>query len=108
VPGILVLLHPNVTFENVVSEVTATATGLAESRALAEQAVAPFRSRRQPIRQCVAEAQGARVEIEYEGVLGADIGPTLRAGPGKGAMEAASTARIRRRDPPFSAGLWTE
>lgn len=81
VPGMLALLHPDVTFENVVSgEVTATATGLAEFRALAERAAALFTSRRQTIRQCVAEAQGARVEIEYEGVLGADIGPTLRAG----------------------------
>jgi hypothetical protein len=68
VPGILAPLHPNVTFENVVvGEVTATATGLAEFRALAERAVALFTSRRQTIRQCVAEAQGARVENRVRG-----------------------------------------
>ena len=81
VPGMLALLHPDVTFENVEGgTVTARATGLEEFRALAERAAALFTSRRQTIRAYEDQPLGARVEIDYEGVLAADLGPTLRAG----------------------------
>lgn len=81
VPGMLALLDPEVTFENVAGgQVTATAAGLAEFRALAERAASLFTSRRQTIRRYVSEPTGARVQIDYEGVLGADLGPALRAG----------------------------
>ena len=81
VPGMLALLRPDVTFENVsAGEVTAAARGRDEFRALAERAAALFVSRRQTIRQYAATPDGARVEIDYEGVLAADLGPELRAG----------------------------
>jgi ketosteroid isomerase-like protein len=81
VPGMLALLRPDVTFENVSgSQVTAAANGREEFRALAEHAATLFTSRRQTIRQYIPTADGAQVEIDYEGVLAADLGPELRAG----------------------------
>jgi ketosteroid isomerase-like protein len=81
VPGMLALLHPDVTFENVAGgQVTATARGREEFRALAEHAATLFTSRRQTIRQYERTADGARVEIDYEGILAADLGPGLSAG----------------------------
>ncbi|MGZ8376488.1 MAG: nuclear transport factor 2 family protein [Gemmatirosa sp.] len=81
VPGMLAVLHPDVTFENVTGgEVTATAHGRDEFRALAEHAVTLFTSRCQTIRQYVPTDDGARVEIAYEGILATDLGPELRAG----------------------------
>ena len=81
VPGMLAHLHEDVTFENIAAgQVTASARGREELRALAERAATLFTSRRQTIRQYVPMADGARVEIAYEGVLAADLGPELRAG----------------------------
>ena len=81
VPGMLALLHPDVTFENVAGgQVTAAARGRDEFRALAEHAAMLFTSRRQTIREYVATAHGAQVAIDYEGVLATDLGPELRAG----------------------------
>jgi ketosteroid isomerase-like protein len=81
VPGMLALLRPDVAFENVAGgRVTAAASGREEFRALAEHAATLFTSRRQAIREFVATADGAQVEIDYEGVLAADLGPDLRAG----------------------------
>lgn len=81
VQRMLALLHPDVTFENVAGgQVTAAARGREEFRALAEHAATLFRSRRQTIRQYAETANGAQVEIDYEGVLAADLGPELRKG----------------------------
>jgi ketosteroid isomerase-like protein len=81
VPGMLALLEPDVTFENVSGgQVTAAANGREELRALAEHAATLFTSRCQTIRQYVTTADGAQVEIDYEGVLAADLGPDLRTG----------------------------
>ncbi len=81
VPGMLVLLDPDVTFENVSDgRVTATARGREEFRALAERATALFASRRQTVRHYRPNASGAEVDIDYEGVLAADLGPEMRAG----------------------------
>ena len=81
VPGMLVLLEPDVTFENVSGgQVTATAHDREEFRALAEHAARLFTSRCQTIRQYTSTADGAVVEIDYEGALAADLGPELRAG----------------------------
>lgn len=95
VPGMLVLLHPEVTFENVSGgQVTASARGLEEFRALAEHAATLFTSRRQTIRRYTATAEGAEVGIDYEGVLAADLGPELRAGTTL-RLEGRSTFEIR-------------
>jgi ketosteroid isomerase-like protein len=81
VPGMLALLDPDVTFENVADgRVTASATGLEEFRALAEHAAMLFTSRRQTIRRYVHTPEGAEVEIDYEGVLAVAVGPELPAG----------------------------
>ena len=81
VPGMLALLHPDVTFENVAGgQVTAAAHGRDEFRALADHAATLFTTRHQAIRRYTATAAGAEVEIDYEGVLAADLGPELRAG----------------------------
>ena len=81
VSGILAVLDPEVTFENVSGgQVTASARGRDEFRALAERGATLFSSRRQTIRRYTATASGAEVEIDFEGVLAADLGPELRAG----------------------------
>ena len=81
VPGMLALVHPDVTFENVSGgQMTASARGREEFRALAEHASTLFTSRRQTIQEYVTTEHGAQVGIDYEGVLAVDLGPELRAG----------------------------
>ena len=81
VPGMLAVLHPDVVFENIsAGQVTATAHGLEEFRQLAERAATLFSSRRQTILEYVQDGEGARIAIDYEGVLAGDLGPDLRAG----------------------------
>lgn len=81
VPGMLATLDPAVEFRNVANgEVTASANGLDELRALAEHAARLFRSRRQTITSWEAAGDHATAGIAYEGVLAEDLGPELRAG----------------------------
>jgi ketosteroid isomerase-like protein len=81
VDGIVAAMHPDVEFEDVSSgRVTTSARGREELRALAERAVTLFRSRRQTIRDYAEDGDTARITIDYEGVLAADLGPGLRAG----------------------------
>jgi ketosteroid isomerase-like protein len=81
VPGLLATLHDDVRFRNLAAgEITASADGIDEFRALAERAAALFSSRRQRIREYVAGDGEARIEVDYEGVLAADLGPQMRAG----------------------------
>jgi len=81
VSGMLALLHPDVTFENVEGgRVTATAHGRDEFQVLAEHAATLFTSRHQAIEHYTSTASGASVAIAYEGVLAVDVGPELRAG----------------------------
>ena len=81
VAGMLALLDPGIVFENIAAgDVTASARGLDEFRRLAEQAATLFASRTQTIRAYAPAPHGALVEIDYEGTLAADLGPTLRAG----------------------------
>jgi ketosteroid isomerase-like protein len=95
VAGMLALLHPDVAFANVAGgQVTAAAEGRDEFQALAEHAATLFTSRRQTITQYVPTAEGARVEIDYEGVLAADLGPELQAGA-KLQLTGRSTFEIR-------------
>ena len=81
VPGMLALLDRDVVFENIdAGAVTASARGIDEFRQLAERAATLFTSRRQTIRRYERSANGGRIDIDYEGVLAADLGPALRAG----------------------------
>ena len=75
------LLHPDVVFENVAGgQVTASAHGREEFRALAEHGASLFTSRRQTIRRYMPTDDGADVEIDYEGVVATDLGPELPSG----------------------------
>ena len=95
VPGMLALLHPEITFQNLSGgHVTAESHGIEAFRALAEQATQLFRSRRQTIRAYHALPDGARVEIAYEGVLAKDLGPELHAGKTL-RLDGRSTFEIR-------------
>ena len=81
VPGMLALLTDDVTFENRSDgKVTASAQGRDEFRTLAEHAATLFTSRWQTLRKYTTTADGATVEIDYEGVLAKDLGPELPAG----------------------------
>lgn len=81
VEGMLALFTPDVTFKNISSgQITATASGRDEFRVLAEHAATLFSTRFQTIRKYLPTDGGAEVEIDYEGILAADLGPTLRAG----------------------------
>ena len=81
VPAMLALLHPAVEFRNVANgEVNAAADGIAQFRELAERAATLFRSRRQTVTRYAETGDGAAIEVDYEGVLAADLSPTLRAG----------------------------
>jgi hypothetical protein len=81
VPGMLALLHAEITFQNLVGgQVTAEAHGIEEFRQLAVRAAQLFASRRQTIRDYRSDSGGATVDIDYEGVLAEDLGPELRAG----------------------------
>lgn len=96
VEGMIELLHPDVNFENIDSgEVTASARGREEFRALAARAATLFTSRRQTIRRYTPSARGAEVEIDYEGVLAADLGPELRAGE---TLRLAGTSTFELRE----------
>jgi ketosteroid isomerase-like protein len=81
VPGMLAVLHPAVEFRNVANgEVTAAADGIAQFRELAERAATLFRSRRQTVTRYTAAGDDASIDVDYEGVLAADLSPSLRAG----------------------------
>jgi ketosteroid isomerase-like protein len=81
VPAMLACFHPDVEFRNVAGgQVTATARGIDELRALAERAATLFRSRRQTVREYGADGERAWIAVDYEGELAADLGPGMRAG----------------------------
>jgi ketosteroid isomerase-like protein len=103
VEGMMVTLHPDVEFENVVAgEVTTSASGADAFRRLAEQAAQLFSSRRQTVTAFDASGAGAAIEVDYEGVLASDLpngmktGETLRlTGRSEFAFEDGTISRIR-------------
>jgi len=81
VDGMMAVLHPDVEFRNLsAGELTASARGKAELRALAEHAVTLFASRRQTVLDSGSDGERAWITVDYEGVLSADLGPELKAG----------------------------
>jgi ketosteroid isomerase-like protein len=93
VGGMLSLLDPAVEFENVSGgAVTARSSGLAEFRALAEQAAALFAQREQRITDYAETGERATVGIAYEGVLASVLPPGLPAG-----FEPGATLRLAGR-----------
>ena len=93
VDGMLATLDPAIEFENVADRVvTARASGLAEFRALAEQAAALFARREQRITSWTVEGARVVVGIAYEGVLASTLPPGLPPG-----MEPGATLRLTGR-----------
>lgn len=103
VEGMLTTVHPAVEFENVVGDrVTATASGAAAFRQLAERGAQLFVSRRQTVTAFRSTNAGAVIDVDYEGVLASDLpngmraGETLRlAGRSEFAFADGRIARIR-------------
>ena len=74
VDGMLALLSDDVRFENVASgQVTASTSGAAEFRALAERSAALFTEREQRVTDLVFRGGVAMASIAYRGVLAADV-----------------------------------
>ncbi len=81
VAGMMDVLHEDIAFTNIShSQVTVTARGRDQFRALAEYAVTLFRRRRQTIRDYGESGDTAWISVDYEGELAADLSPDLRAG----------------------------
>lgn len=81
VPGMMVLLHDVIVFENVSNTQGITATsGRTDFEAIARQSLPLFRSRRQTIRSLTLGERTAAVEIEYEAVLAIDLPTGPKAG----------------------------
>ena len=81
VKGMLQVLHPEVEFKNFTGdEVTATASGIDEFKALAEQTRDLFTSRHQTLKNFRRENDKAIIDIVFEGVLEKDLPNGLEAG----------------------------
>jgi steroid delta-isomerase-like uncharacterized protein len=81
IDGMVALMHPECTFQNVSGrEVTATTTGKEQFRDLAEKSKELFSSRRQRITTYKHDGESVTAEIDYEGVLREDIPNGLKAG----------------------------
>ncbi len=92
VPGMMALLHDVIVFENVSNtNGIITTSGKTDFEMLARQSLSMFQSRRQTIRSLTLGERTAAVEIEYEGVLAADL-PTGRNAE---LLKAGETMRLR-------------
>ena len=81
VEGMMALVHDDIAFENVSGgEVNAQASGAEAFRALAEQAKGLFSSREQVMTGFEASDEGASIEVDYTGVLAADLPNGMKAG----------------------------
>jgi hypothetical protein len=81
VEGMIALLHPACSFRNISGgEVTASAEGIEEFRKLAEMSASLFASRRQTITDFRWDRDTLIVEIDFTGILQADIPGGPRAG----------------------------
>jgi len=81
VDGMVVLLHPECSFQNISGgQINASAKGIAQIRELAEKSKSLFSSRNQTITSYKFEAETVTVDIDYEGVLRADFPNGPKAG----------------------------
>ena len=85
IEGMLTVMHRDVTFQNVSNDiVNMTANGADELREAAEKAKNLFKSRAQKVRKYDYKNDTATIEIDFAGVLSADMldgpkaGETLR------------------------------
>jgi ketosteroid isomerase-like protein len=78
---LMTFVHPHIEFLNVENgEVSASARGTEEFRALAEQSVKLFSSREQSITRFRVRDEGASVEIDYTAVLAEDLPNGIKSG----------------------------
>lgn len=81
VEGMMSVLHPDIGFKNVSGgAINATASGSAEFRELAEQSGKLFSMRKQTITSFETKGEPAFTDIDYEGVLAADLPNGMKAG----------------------------
>lgn len=81
IDGMMALMHPECRFQNVSGgEVNASTTGVQQLRELAEKSKDLFSARRQTITAYQHDGESLSVEIDYEGVLRADIPNGPKAG----------------------------
>jgi hypothetical protein len=79
--GMVARMHPNCSFQNVSGqEVTASTTGLAEFRGLADRSKALFSTRCQKAVRYEFEGEKVTLGIAFEGVLRADLPNGMKAG----------------------------
>ena len=79
--GMVALLHPECTFQNVSGgQVNATTSGIQQFRELAKKSKELFSSRRQTITEYKHDGESVTVETDYEGVLKADVPNGPKAG----------------------------
>jgi ketosteroid isomerase-like protein len=75
------LIHQDIEFKNVSGgEVNASASGKTEFRELAEQSKRLFSSRKQTVTKFNLDGDGASLEIDYVGVLAANLPNGMKAG----------------------------
>jgi ketosteroid isomerase-like protein len=81
VDGMVALLHPECSFQNISGgQINASAAGISQFRELAEKSKSLFSSRNQTITSYQSKAEIVTVDIDYEGVLRADLPNRLKAG----------------------------
>ena len=81
VDGMVALLHPECSFQNISGgQINASAAGISQLRELAEKSKSLFSSRKQTITSYQSEAETVTIDIDYEGVLRADLPNGLKAG----------------------------
>ena len=81
IDGMIERLHSEIEFKNMSGgELTASASGIEEFRQLAEQSKKLFRSRRQTSKSFSSNDDQASIEVDYEGVLAADLPNGMSAG----------------------------
>ena len=74
-------VHPAIVFRNVADgQVTATASGAREFRALADKAKQVFVSRKQTMTAFEASGNEAVIEVDYSAVLATDLPGGMKAG----------------------------
>ncbi len=75
------VIHPHIEFVNISGgEVNASASGIDEFRDMAEDSKKYFLSRKQTITDFKEKDDQVAIEIEYEGVLAADLPNGMKAG----------------------------
>jgi ketosteroid isomerase-like protein len=75
------LIHQDIEFKNVSGgEVNASASGKNKFRALAEQSKRLFSSRKQTVTRFDLDGDGASLEIDYVGVLAANLPNGMKVG----------------------------